>query len=741
MHARSTAVWALTLAFMAIMALPLAASGVASAGDAGQPAQSTKARLVRLIDTPGVSGRENPVREIVRAGLPSWAKPEVDSVGNLVLSIGSGQGATLVIAPLDEDGYVVSAITDQGFVRVHRPTREPQHRLLDQFHVGQPIQILTRQHGAVAGVTATPSTHLRRFLAADEASRVKGLEDLWIDVGASTRAQVEQLGVRILDGVTLRERAVDLAGWRVAGPAAQGRAGALALSELVGGWTAPPKVTGSITIAWVAQSLFGSRGLNRLIETVHPQRIILCGLALPPRGKESDPRGAVGVLGEGALVPADNAEVASVGRDRGLALQAVPPERFQFRKPAGWDGTVVLASVPVLFAQTPVETVDVRDVLSMARLVAGSLGVEGPGPAGALGAPAPVATSGDSTSTGPLTTADAMKAMIEAYGVSGHEAQARATVLRLIPRVAPWARPEVDQKGNVIVTFGTGGDEKVFLAHTDELGYEITGIRDDGTATVRSRGGMYDSLYEAHPMLLHTAKGPVAAVLAPRTGYLGADTGTPRLEDLALYFGAGTAADARALGISNGDAATVRKRFTPLAGARYTSRSMDDRAGCAALLMALSKVDPAKAASKVTFVWSVEEETGLAGASYVAAKSKAKYAFAVDTFVSTDSPFDTKRIALNTLGSGAVLRGWDNSTAAPPEVLDRLVELARRKAIPFTIGVTAGGTDASAFSRFGAVDIGLSWPGRYSHSPAEVTDRRDVDALVALVVAVAMEKW
>jgi putative aminopeptidase FrvX len=83
----------------------------------------------------------------------------------------------------------------------------------------------------------------------------------------------------------------------------------------------------------------------------------------------------------------------------------------------------------------------------------------------------------------------------------------------------------------------------------------------------------------------------------------------------------------------------------------------------------------------------------------------------------------------------------DNSTATPPAVIDRIVDLAKRRAIPMTIGVTSGGTDASAFSRYGAIDVGLSWPGRYSHSPVEVTDRRDLDALVSLIVALTVERW
>ena len=58
-----------------------------------------------------------------------------------------------------------------------------------------------------------------------------------------------------------------------------------------------------------------------------------------------------------------------------------------------------------------------------------------------------------------------------------------------------------------------------------------------------------------------------------------------------------------------------------------------------------------------------------------------------------------------------------------------------------TIGVTSGGTDASVFSRYRGIDAGLSWPGRYSQPPAEVTDLRGLEAVVNLIVAGATEGW
>ena len=109
--------------------------------------------------------------------------------------------------------------------------------------------------------------------------------------------------------------------------------------------------------------------------------------------------------------------------------------------------------------------------------------------------------------------------------------------------------------------------------------------------------------------------------------------------------------------------------------------------------------------------------------------------FAIDTFVSSDTPVDIQRIAGAPLGRGAVLRVLDSSTIVQPAIVDRILAVAKSANVPLQLGTTRGGTDASAFSAGGAIDVGLSWPGRYSHSPVEVMDRRDLDALVRLIIA------
>ncbi len=417
--------------------------------------------------------------------------------------------------------------------------------------------------------------------------------------------------------------------------------------------------------------------------------------------------------------------MADTAKKAGVAFQTVPALRGTTAFGAAEIHTV---AIPMLFAQTPVETVKASDIAAVRTLLAAVAGMRQP----ALNekgtrtiAPAPA-----------QGVFGLLEPLVQSYGVSGHEAAVREEVAKRLPG---WAKPQVDAKGNLTVTFGQGGRELVFVAHTDELGYEITGIRDDGTATVRKRGGFYDSLHEGHPLLVHTAKGPVAAIVPPRAGYQRATETQPKAEDVVIDFGTAGRQETESLGVAKGDSATVPKRFITLAGTRGSARAIDDRAGCAALLAALAKIDPAKVANRVTFAWVVEEETGLAGSGALAERLHPDYVFAVDTFVSSDSPVDPQRMAHIPLGTGAVLRAVDNSSITPPAVVAKIRAMAAARQIPTTVGVTSGGNDGSQFSRFGSIVVPISWPGRYSHSPVEVIDSRDLDALVNLVVMLANE--
>ncbi|PYU03334.1 MAG: peptidase M42, partial [Acidobacteria bacterium] len=116
------------------------------------------------------------------------------------------------------------------------------------------------------------------------------------------------------------------------------------------------------------------------------------------------------------------------------------------------------------------------------------------------------------------------------------------------------------------------------------------------------------------------------------------------------------------------------------------------------------------------------------------------FVFAIDTFVSSDSPLESTRFADAEIGKGFVVRAVDNSNITRRDYVDRVVRLARENKIPAQFGATGGGNDGSVFLRYGSVDVPLGWPLRYSHSPGEVIDTRDLDALARIVTVIA-KNW
>jgi len=325
--------------------------------------------------------------------------------------------------------------------------------------------------------------------------------------------------------------------------------------------------------------------------------------------------------------------------------------------------------------------------------------------------------------------------LVETYGVSGAEGPVRDLVKRLLP---PWAKTETDTAGNLWVRVGQGEPVVVFVAHLDEIGFTVTTVRDDGSLELQTRGGFIASLFEAQPALVHTEKGDVPGVFMPR------DSGFTRHAPppLRVDVGATSRAATLALGVSRGSTITMPKRYVRLAGTRATGRSFDDRVGAAAQLLALRHLDRAALKHQVIFIWSVREEIGLEGAAVAAAalRTTPRRVHAIDTFVSADSPLELPNFALAPLGQGAVARALDNSSVTPPAYVDSLVTLARVRGIKLQVGTTNGGNDGSMFAPYGVVDVAIGWPLRYSHSPAEVVDLRDVVSLADIVQAAA-EVW
>ncbi len=329
---------------------------------------------------------------------------------------------------------------------------------------------------------------------------------------------------------------------------------------------------------------------------------------------------------------------------------------------------------------------------------------------------------------------DVFQRLIAVGGVSFHEDKVRDYIRGLLPKNV---KPVVDDMGNLIVMLGTGTPELMFIAHMDEIGLEVTEINPDGTCRTRVRGGSFSSIWESKVVKVYTKTGTVDGIIGPRKSYQEQAPADHAAGDMVMYVGTNSKAATEALGIAVGDFVLPPKRVTAMGKYKTAAGSTDDRGGCTAQILALRRLAGKPPAKSMAFAWVVQEETGLSGSRNLARTYSPKYVLAVDTFVSSDAPFDPKNIGNAPLGKGAVLRTFDSSNITPEEVTLRIRKIAEARKIPVQWGITSGGNDGSVFLSEGSIDIPLSWPGIYSHSFVSVMDIRDLLALSDLIVAIA----
>jgi putative aminopeptidase FrvX len=646
------------------------------------------------------TGHESRASTALAASLTGWQQ---DAAGNLMTRRGSGRPRRVVACALDRSGFAVTQITDDGFLRLHRVGSSAGHPLFEQAHEAQQVNIFTVTD-VVPGVIAVANGHFAQQHRAD--SLVVSADDLWLDVGAKNRAEVEALGIRLLDPVERRVPAWPFAGG-VAGNAVGARAGCAAVAAAARGRVS----SGETIFLMTTQSIFGWVGLGSAITRlggVDEVSIVTAG-----RGLEGTRWLRAGTAG------APNAAVFATAKQD--SIRVITPS--------------------LRYAGSLVETISEEAASNLLSevLFAGAVERASLPSSPWIAAPASAAASNAARSDSHTPLAAQLKMLADLPGVPNDEWRVRDAIRSAMPA---WARTAAvtDQAGNLIVGMGPERDTLVFIAHLDEVSYDVVSIAADGIVTLRARGGTVASAWEGQPALLHFARTGAAAPRASLPGvFTTRETArTKRPERMTAWFGLDSAALVAA-GVRVGDGVTSHKDAVRLAGSRFTGRAMDDRAGSVALLRALDAVSPATLTRRVLFVWSTAEEVGLVGAAALASRigGNVQRVHSIDTFVSSDTPLESPHFAFAPLGAGPVLRGIESGSMVPPRARTEVIAIAQRAGIPLQIGLTQGGTDGTAFSFYGAPNVPISWPGRYSHAPGEVLDLSDLERLSALIAALA----
>ncbi|GGO31916.1 peptidase M42 [Deinococcus humi] len=334
-----------------------------------------------------------------------------------------------------------------------------------------------------------------------------------------------------------------------------------------------------------------------------------------------------------------------------------------------------------------------------------------------------------------------LRTLVEATGPSGSEED---VVQLVVNAVRPHADTlDVDAFGNVVVVRRAAHDDArrcIISAHMDEVGFRVYKIGADGFLRLEKLGGFDDRILLAQRVWIRTDSGErLLGIIGSKSAHLLGDNDRSSIVPYAhLYvdIGARSREEVISMGVAIGDPVGFVGSLTELGHqtGRYTAHALDDRAGCAVLLTLLERYEDTPPPVTLILVFSVQEEIGLRGVQALARHLQSDVALALDMTAADDTPeFSSPHLQL---GAGPTIKIMDSSTQAHPAIRRGLLAAAEKRGVPVQREVLKGiGTDAGALQYLGqGVPTGaVSVVNRYTHSPVEVLDSRDLVGAVSLL--------
>ena len=331
-----------------------------------------------------------------------------------------------------------------------------------------------------------------------------------------------------------------------------------------------------------------------------------------------------------------------------------------------------------------------------------------------------------------------LEALLTTPGPSGYEADSQRVWVDYVSEFADEVR--TDDYGNAVAKV-EGGDTSVALAgHGDEIGFIVRDITDDGFLRIERIGGSDSTVSRGQHVTIHTADGSVDGVVGQTAIHLRDrdDDSVPEISEQHVDIGAADGEEAGEL-VDRGDPITFDQTVTELENGLLSARGMDNRIGTWAAAEGLRRAAERGTDATVYAVSTVQEEVGVQGAKMVGFDLDPDAAIAVDVTHATDQPDSPgKRSSGVALGDGPVVA---RGSANHPVLVDAVRESAGAEEIDVQLQATGirTGTDADAFytSRGGIPSLNVGLPNRYMHTPVEVIDPADLDALADLLAGFA----
>ncbi|MDP2900654.1 MAG: M42 family metallopeptidase [Candidatus Bathyarchaeota archaeon] len=331
-----------------------------------------------------------------------------------------------------------------------------------------------------------------------------------------------------------------------------------------------------------------------------------------------------------------------------------------------------------------------------------------------------------------------LKKLSNAFGPPGCEDEAREVLKAELEGHADETR--VDKLGNIHFWHrGKAGKPLIMLAaHTDEVGFLVRHIEDQGYLRIHS-WGVVPNLLPGQRILLRGKKGDLRGVVGTKPPHIMSEEERKKpmvLDDLFVDVGTCTREEAEGRGAYVGMSGVFDVDFLDLGNGYVRGKALDDRAGCYVMAEVFKSLKGSP--YNVVAVGTVQEEVGLRGSRTAAYQVNPDYGLALEGTFAVDMPGMAPHMIPAALKKGPVVTIADASVIAHPKVLKTITEAAEEGRIPYQFKkIPSGGTDAGSIhlTKGGVPSGTIAVPCRYIHGPASITTVEDIENTIRLTRA------
>lgn len=338
--------------------------------------------LKELTEAHSVPGHEDEVRAIFCDELSGLGEISSDGMGSVFCTLPGNGPRVMITAHMDEVGMMVQNVTPDGFVQFLALGGWWEHHLLSQR-----VEILTRGGVKVPGLIASKPPH---FLTRGQRREVMSIEQMFIDVGASSRAEVERdLGISLGDPIAPHSPFVAMAQKdRFMAKAFDNRTGMAAMIQAGRIMAEGPELPNQPVFCGTVQEEVGTRGARTAARHARPDVAIV--LEGPPA--DDTPGHAAsesqGRLGGGVQIRMFDPSAIGNPRLAHLAIETAResgiPHQVAVRRSGGTDAAAlhlanegvpcVVLGAPARYIHSHNAIIDINDHLAMVALTVGLAG-------------------------------------------------------------------------------------------------------------------------------------------------------------------------------------------------------------------------------------------------------------------------------------------------------------------------------------------------------------------------------